>query len=98
MMQFGNLLSIRTRRISIFQSNPLSGPTKNLYLFGAMLISLLTMLIILHVPFFNYVFNTRYNLKFLFFYFFTQSQFFFFFFLFFFFNFIYFILILFFFF
>src|ERR1051325_6299231 len=60
-MQFGNLLSTRTRRRSIFQSNPFSGPTKNLYLFGAMLISLMTALIILYVPFFNNVFNTRYN-------------------------------------
>lgn len=57
--QFGNLLSIRTRRRSIFQSNPFSGPTKNLYLFGAMFISLITMLVILYVPFFNNVFNTR---------------------------------------
>ena len=60
-MQFGNLLSTRTRRRSIFQSNPFSGPTKNLYLFGAMFISLMTALIILHVPFFNDVFFTRYN-------------------------------------
>ena len=60
-MQFGNLLSTRTRRRSIFQANPFSGPTKNLYLFGGMIVSLLTALIILHVPFFNDVFFTRYN-------------------------------------
>jgi len=58
-MQFGNLLSIRTRRRSIFQANPFSGPTKNLYLFGGMIVSLITALIILHVPFFNNVFFTR---------------------------------------
>ncbi|PKY27748.1 calcium ATPase [Rhizophagus irregularis] len=58
-MQFGNLLSIRTRRRSIFQANPFSGPSKNLYLFGGMFISLITALIILHVPFFNNVFYTR---------------------------------------
>ncbi|RIA98676.1 hypothetical protein C1645_748901 [Glomus cerebriforme] len=58
-MQFGNLLSTRTRRRSIIQSNPFSGPTRNLYLFGGMAVSLITALIILHVPFFNNVFYTR---------------------------------------
>jgi hypothetical protein len=37
-MQWFNLLSTRTRRLSIFQHNPLGGPkTRNLYLFPAML-------------------------------------------------------------
>ena len=67
-MQFGNLLSTRTRRRSIFQANPFSGSAKNLYLFGGMIVSLLTALIILHVPFFNDVFFTRYNGFFLIFY------------------------------
>ena len=63
-MQFGNLLSIRTRRRSIIQSNPISGPTRNLYLFGAMLISVIATLVILYVPFFNNIFNTRYVILF----------------------------------
>ncbi|CAG8572667.1 7033_t:CDS:10 [Acaulospora morrowiae] len=58
-MQFGNLLASRTRRRSILQANPFYGPKRNLYLFGAMTISLMTALIILYVPFFNNVFYTR---------------------------------------
>jgi sodium/potassium-transporting ATPase subunit alpha len=38
MMQWFNLLCTRTRRMSLFQQNPLGGPnTRNLYLFPAML-------------------------------------------------------------
>lgn len=40
-MQWFNLLSTRTRRLSIFQQNPFGGAkTRNLYLFPAMLIAL----------------------------------------------------------
>ncbi|KAI9029564.1 hypothetical protein CLU79DRAFT_884486 [Phycomyces nitens] len=51
--QWGNVLSTRTRRLSIFQTNPLWGPTRNLYLFAAMIGSLIIALIILYVPVFN---------------------------------------------
>ena len=41
MMQWFNLLSTRTRRLSLFQQNPIGGPkTRNLYLFPAMLAAL----------------------------------------------------------
>lgn len=56
--QWGNVLSSRTRRLSITQANPLWGPNQNLYLFGAMLISLAITLIILYVPVFNTVLGT----------------------------------------
>jgi sodium/potassium-transporting ATPase subunit alpha len=56
--QWGNVLSTRTRRLSIIQANPLWGPNQNLYLFGAMLISLCIALIILYVPVFNSVLGT----------------------------------------
>ena len=40
-MQWFNLLSTRTRRLSLFQQNPIGGPkTRNLYLFPAMLAAL----------------------------------------------------------
>lgn len=56
--QWGNVLSSRTRRLSITQANPLWGPNQNLYLFGSMLISLAITLIILYVPVFNDVLGT----------------------------------------
>ena len=37
-MQFGNLMSVRNRRMSILESNPFMGPRKNLVLIGAMLV------------------------------------------------------------
>lgn len=40
LMQFGNLLATRTRRLSILQQNPLFGVGRNLFLFPAMAISL----------------------------------------------------------
>ncbi|OAD70429.1 hypothetical protein PHYBLDRAFT_115367 [Phycomyces blakesleeanus NRRL 1555(-)] len=51
--QWGNVLSTRTRRLSLFQTNPLWGPSQNLYLFAAMIGSLIIALIILYVPVFN---------------------------------------------
>lgn len=39
-MQFGNLLSSRTRKLSIIQQNPVSGIGRNLAVFPAMAISL----------------------------------------------------------
>lgn len=56
--QWGNVLSSRTRRLSIVQANPLWGPNQNLYLFGSMLVSLAITLIILYVPVFNTVLGT----------------------------------------
>jgi len=57
--QWGNLFCTRTRRLSIFQQNPLWGPNRNLWLFGAMCISLGIAVLLLEVPFMNDVFATR---------------------------------------
>lgn len=57
--QFGNLLSTRTTYLSFFQHQPFRGETRNLYLFGAMLCSLLLAIFIVDVPIFQSVFSTR---------------------------------------
>ncbi|KAI7904029.1 uncharacterized protein BX663DRAFT_485506 [Cokeromyces recurvatus] len=56
--QWGNVLSSRTRRLSITQANPLWGPNQNLYLFAAMVASLAIAIIILYVPVFNVYLET----------------------------------------
>jgi sodium/potassium-transporting ATPase subunit alpha len=56
--QWGNVLSSRTRRLSLTRANPLWGPNKNWYLFAAMLGSLAITLIILYVPVFNVYLGT----------------------------------------
>ncbi|KAI8069352.1 hypothetical protein BC940DRAFT_236845 [Gongronella butleri] len=56
--QWGNVLSTRTRRLSLTQASPLWGKNKNWYLFGAMCASLAIALIILYVPVFNVYLGT----------------------------------------
>ncbi|KAI8384387.1 uncharacterized protein BYT42DRAFT_493550 [Radiomyces spectabilis] len=56
--QWGNILSTRTRRLSLVQANPLWGPNQNLYLFAAMIASLAIAIIILYVPVFNIYLGT----------------------------------------
>lgn len=57
--QFGNLLATRTRRMSLFQHNPLGGPkSRNLRLFIGMLCSLSLALGIVYIPACNYLFGT----------------------------------------
>ncbi|KAI8099726.1 uncharacterized protein BX664DRAFT_355122 [Halteromyces radiatus] len=56
--QWGNVLSSRTRRLSLLRTNPLWGPNQNLYLFAAMIGSLSITLIILYVPVFNVYLGT----------------------------------------
>nr|XP_031860422.1 uncharacterized protein CI109_004032 [Kwoniella shandongensis]KAA5527494.1 hypothetical protein CI109_004032 [Kwoniella shandongensis] len=61
-MQFGNLLSTRTRRLSIFQSNPFSlkdKETGNWRILPAMLASLAFLFFFSYVPFFQKTFLTR---------------------------------------
>ncbi|KAF7300959.1 Calcium ATPase [Mycena indigotica] len=59
-MQWFNLLSTRTRRLSIFQQNPMGSPaTRNLLLFPAMLAALLLACFFSYVPWFQRVFLTR---------------------------------------
>ena len=59
-MHYGTLFMIRTRRLSIIQQPPI-GPrkTRNLYIFGAMAITLVLMLLFLLTSFFNKIFDTR---------------------------------------
>jgi len=60
MMQWFNLLSTRTRRLSLFQQNPIGGPkTRNLYLFPAMLMALAIGCFFCYVPPIQTVFMTR---------------------------------------
>ncbi|KAI8328114.1 hypothetical protein BC941DRAFT_445644 [Chlamydoabsidia padenii] len=56
--QWGNVLSSRTRRLSLTKANPLWGSNKNWYLFAAMLGSLAITLLILYVPVFNVYLGT----------------------------------------
>lgn len=56
--QFFNFLATRTRYSSIFQQNPIWGPTKNLYAIGAMVISVGIVLIFTQITWFNQVFTT----------------------------------------
>jgi sodium/potassium-transporting ATPase subunit alpha len=59
-MHYGTLFMIRTRRLSIIQQPPIgSKKTRNLYIFGAMSITLSLMLIFLLTSFFQKIFNTR---------------------------------------
>jgi len=47
---FGNMLSTRTRHLSILQHNPIFGKTRNPYTFVAMVISTLLAVVILYIP------------------------------------------------
>ncbi|GAA5977314.1 hypothetical protein JCM10908_004936 [Rhodotorula pacifica] len=59
-MQWFNLLATRTRRLSIFQQDPIFNPrTRNLRLFPAMLIALCLAVFFSYVPFFQKTFLTR---------------------------------------
>jgi len=59
LQMFGNLLSTRTRRLSILQHNPLWGPSRNLSIPIAMCLSTLFVLFILYVPLWQDIFLTR---------------------------------------
>jgi sodium/potassium-transporting ATPase subunit alpha len=60
LMHQGTLFMIRTRRLSIVQQPPIgSKRTRNLYLFGAMIISVSLMLLFLLSSPFQTIFNTR---------------------------------------
>jgi sodium/potassium-transporting ATPase subunit alpha len=58
-VQCGNLFATRTRRLSFFQQPPWKRECRNLYLFVAVIISIVVALLIIHIPFFNNTFNTR---------------------------------------
>ncbi|KIY71864.1 calcium ATPase [Cylindrobasidium torrendii FP15055 ss-10] len=60
LMQWGNLLATRTRRLSIFQQNPLWGVTsRNLFLLPAMAIALSFAVLFSYIDWFQKVFLTR---------------------------------------
>ncbi|KAJ6579686.1 hypothetical protein DFH09DRAFT_1446136 [Mycena vulgaris] len=59
-MQWFNLLSTRTRRLSLFQQNPLgSSATRNVYIFPAMLLALALACFFSYVPWFQRIFLMR---------------------------------------
>ncbi|KAJ7983238.1 hypothetical protein DFH06DRAFT_1266674 [Mycena polygramma] len=59
-MQWFNLLSTRTRRLSLFQQNPVgSSATRNVYIFPAMLMALVLACFFSYVPWFQKIFLTR---------------------------------------
>ncbi|ORZ08155.1 hypothetical protein BCR42DRAFT_425340 [Absidia repens] len=57
-LQWGNIMSVRNRRLSILQGDPLRAKRRNLWLFLGMLASLVTALIVTEVPWFNSVMQT----------------------------------------
>jgi len=60
LMQWFNLLATRTRRLSIFQQNPIAGKeTRNVYLFPAMIVALSLACFFSYVPWFQHIFLTR---------------------------------------
>ncbi|KAF4573612.1 hypothetical protein EYR36_008130 [Pleurotus pulmonarius] len=60
LMQWFNLLATRTRRLSLFQQNPLGGPkTRNYFIFPAMLAALGLACFFSYVPWFQNIFLTR---------------------------------------
>ncbi|KAJ7366054.1 hypothetical protein DFH08DRAFT_162880 [Mycena albidolilacea] len=59
-MQWFNLLSTRTRRLSLFQQNPVgSSMTRNVYIFPAMLVALALACFFSYTPWFQHIFLTR---------------------------------------
>ena len=59
-MQFGNLLSTRTRRLSFFQHNPFTHPeSRNIWIIPAMVASLAFLFFFSYIPFFQNTFLTR---------------------------------------
>ncbi|KAF9935343.1 hypothetical protein FBU30_003133 [Linnemannia zychae] len=58
-MQWGNILSIRNRRMSILQADPLRKERRNLWLFAGMLAALLMAILVTEVPWINQVMLTN---------------------------------------
>ncbi|KAG0269640.1 hypothetical protein BGZ95_001997 [Linnemannia exigua] len=58
-MQWGNILSIRNRRLSILQADPIRAERRNLYLFAGMLAALLMAIFVTEVPWINQVMLTN---------------------------------------
>jgi len=58
-MQWGNVLSIRNRRMSILQADPIRKKRRNLWLFAGMLTSLLMAIFVTEVPWINQIMLTN---------------------------------------
>ncbi|KAI5467951.1 hypothetical protein BGZ63DRAFT_399485 [Mariannaea sp. PMI_226] len=57
-LQWGNILAVRNRRMSIVQSNPIIGPKRNPWLLLSMLISLVFAIFVTEVPGIQNLFDT----------------------------------------
>lgn len=57
-LQWGNILAVRNRRLSIVQSNPITGERRNLWLILSMLISLVIAIFVTEVPGIQRLFST----------------------------------------
>jgi len=57
-MQYGVLLAVRNRRVSLFQSNPLWGPRRNGAVIGGMIGTVLVAVVVLYGPGLQDVFAT----------------------------------------
>ncbi|KAI8328575.1 hypothetical protein BC941DRAFT_444686 [Chlamydoabsidia padenii] len=57
-LQWGNILSVRNRRLSILQGDPLRPRRRNLWLFLGMFASLVTAIIVTEVPWFQQIMQT----------------------------------------
>ncbi|KAF9093058.1 hypothetical protein BGX23_003676 [Mortierella sp. AD031] len=58
-MQWGNILSIRNRRLSILQADPIRAERRNLWLFAGMFAALLMAIFVTEVPWINQVMLTN---------------------------------------
>ncbi|KAK9720409.1 hypothetical protein K7432_004160 [Basidiobolus ranarum] len=58
LLQWGNILSIRNRRLSILQADPIRPNRRNLWIFVGCFCSLLMAIFVTETPFINNIFNT----------------------------------------
>ena len=59
MQAFGNIFATRTNKLSLFQTLPFVKKSRNLWILGAQVITVIFMVLIVYMPFCNNVFNTR---------------------------------------
>ncbi|KAI1922423.1 hypothetical protein LOZ65_003530 [Ophidiomyces ophidiicola] len=57
-LQWGNILSIRNKRLSILEADPIREKRRNPWLAGAILVSLVIAIFVTQVPAINHLFNT----------------------------------------
>ncbi len=59
MQAFGNIFATRTNKLSLFQTLPFVKKSRNLWILGSQVISVIFMVLIVYMPFCNTIFNTR---------------------------------------